>query len=77
MLLDVNDCSNQAILIVERTPFPVDEQDWNTIISNCSLKIVSINDIYSNLTLFPPGKFAGTIVFFCFLSRFVISRMAC
>ncbi|VDK85589.1 unnamed protein product [Litomosoides sigmodontis] len=60
VLLDaVNDCSNQAVLIVEKTPFPVNEEDWNTIVSNCSLKIVSTNDIYSNLTLFPPEKFAG------------------
>uniref|UniRef100_A0A915PSN8 m7GpppX diphosphatase n=1 Tax=Setaria digitata TaxID=48799 RepID=A0A915PSN8_9BILA len=59
VLLDVNGCSNQAILIVERSPFPVKEQDWNTIVSQCSLKTVSINDIYSNHILFPPEKFAG------------------
>uniref|UniRef100_A0A0R3RY93 m7GpppX diphosphatase n=1 Tax=Elaeophora elaphi TaxID=1147741 RepID=A0A0R3RY93_9BILA len=59
VLLDVDGCSNQAILIVERIPFPLNEQDWNVIVSHCSLKTVSSNDIYSNLLLFPPEKFAG------------------
>lgn len=60
VLLDVKDCSNQAILIAERTPFPASEQDWNTIVSQCSLETVSTNDIYSNHILFPPKKFTGT-----------------
>ncbi|OZC08014.1 hypothetical protein X798_05010 [Onchocerca flexuosa] len=60
VLLDVNDCSsNQAILIVERTPFPLNKEDWNAIVSQCSLKTLSTNDVYSNHLLFPPEKFAG------------------
>ncbi|KAL3990086.1 m7GpppX diphosphatase [Acanthocheilonema viteae] len=59
VLLDVKGYGNQAIMIAERTPFPKNEQDWNTIVSHCSLKTVSTNDIYSNLILFPPEKFAG------------------
>ncbi|VIO89835.1 Uncharacterized protein BM_BM7299 [Brugia malayi] len=59
VLLDVNNCNDQAVLIVEKTPFPMDEQDWNTIVSQCSLETLSMNDIYSNHILFPPEKFSG------------------
>lgn len=76
VLLDVNDCSNQAILIVERTPFPVDKQDWNEIVSQCSLKTLSTNDIYSNHVLFPPKKFAGTIIFSSFSSLVFFFRLS-
>ncbi|KAM3728097.1 m7GpppX diphosphatase [Dirofilaria immitis] len=59
VLLDVNNSNNQAILIAERIPFPVNEQDWNTIVSQCSLKTLLTNDVYSSYVLIPPEKFAG------------------
>ncbi|VDN84897.1 unnamed protein product [Brugia pahangi] len=72
VLLDVNNCNDQAVLIVEKTPFPMDEQDWNTIVSQCSLETLSMNDIYSNHILFPPEKFSGNNLYFFHIFYYLI-----
>ncbi|VDN06903.1 unnamed protein product [Thelazia callipaeda] len=59
ILVDTNDGSDQAILIVERSAFPVGEQEWNTIMARSSLRTLSTNDVYSNHILLPPKRFAG------------------
>lgn len=67
VLFDAKD-SSQAILIVERTPFSKEKEDWNAIVSKCSLETIFQNDIYSSYTLFPPKEFAGikaTLIYPC------------